>query len=304
MSQAMIRIGLVGLDTSHSVAFTKCLNKPGDPEHVAGGKVIAAFPGGSPDFELSISRVSGFTRTLTEEYGVQLKDSPAAVAEAVDLLVLGSCDGRVHRRQFEETVGYHRPTFIDKPLATTSADAKAIFDLAARENVPVMSCSALRYAENLVEALDNPDDLGAIVGVDVYGPMAEQPTQPGLFWYGIHHTEVLQRVMGNGCKQAHAVRNADHDVITFTYADGRMASVRGMRKGHSRFGAVIHREKGPQFVDVSGGKRSYYAGMLDAIMRSLPIRKSDIRPEETLEVIRIIEAANESRNTGKPVAIG
>lgn len=305
MAQAALRIGLVGLDTSHSVAFTKCLNKVDDPEHVGGGRVVIAYPGGSPDFELSISRVPGFRKTLEEEYGVKMVDSPAAVAEACDVLVLGSCDGRVHRKQFEETVGYHRPTFIDKPIAISSADANAIYDLAAKENVPVMSCSALRYAENLVHALKEPGGNGAIIGVDVFGPMAEQPTQPGLFWYGIHSVEVMQRVMGVGCKEVRATRNADGDLISCVYDDGRMALIRGIRgKGHHKFGAVIQREKGYQLVDVSGGKRSYYAGMLDAIMASLPLRKSDVRPDETLEIVKVIEAINESRTSGKEVSVG
>jgi predicted dehydrogenase len=305
MAQSALRIGIVGLDTSHSVAFTKCLNKVDDPEHVGGGRVTVAFPGGSPDFDLSISRVPGYRKTLEEDYGVKIVGSPADVAGECDIVVIGSCDGRVHRKQFEETVGYHRPTFIDKPIAVTSADARAIFDLAARENVPVMSCSALRYAENLVHALNHPGDNGAILGVDVFGPMAEQETQPGLFWYGIHCVEVVQRVMGRGCKQVRATKNADGEVIACVYADGRMASIRGIRgKGHHKFGAVIQREKGYQFVDISGGKRSYYAGMLETMMATLPLRKSDVRPEDTLEVVRVIEAANESRRTGNAVEVG
>jgi predicted dehydrogenase len=301
MALPALRIGLVGLDTSHSVAFTKCFNKTGDPEHVPGGRVVAGFPGGSADFELSAGRVAGFTKKLQEEYDVKIMGSPAEVAGACDLLVLGSCDGRVHRRHFEETVGYHRPTFIDKPVAVSSADAKAIFDLAAKENVPVMSCSALRYAENLVKALEGGE--GPVLGFDTFGPMAEEPTQPGLFWYGVHQVEMVQRAMGNGCAEVRATRNDDGDLITCLYADGRMASMRGLRKGHHKFGAVIHREKGFQFVDVSGGKRSYYAGMLDAMMATLPARKTDVRPEETMEIIKIIEAANESRKSGKPVPV-
>jgi hypothetical protein len=38
--------------------------------------------------------------------------------------------------------------------------------------------------------------------------------------------------------------------------------------------------------------------MLDAVMRSLPQGKSDVDPKDTVEVIRLIEAANESRTNG------
>ncbi|HZZ41692.1 MAG TPA: hypothetical protein VFE58_02040 [Tepidisphaeraceae bacterium] len=302
MAQAALRIGLVGLDTSHSVAFTKCFNKMDDPDHVGGGHVTAAFPGGSPDFELSISRVPGYRKTLEEDFGVQMLDSPAAVAGVVDILILGSCDGRVHRKQFEETVGFHRPTFIDKPLAVTSTDAQAIFDLAARENTPVMSCSALRYAENLTKAIADTTN-GAILGVDVFGPIADQATQPGFFWYGIHCVEVMQHVMGNGCKQVRSIHNEQGDLASFVYSDGRLASIHGIHKGHSKFGAVIHREKGPQYVDITGGKRSYYACLLDKLIATLPLRKTDIQPAETMEIIKTIEAVNKSRETGQQVSV-
>jgi hypothetical protein len=92
-------------------------------------------------------------------------------------------------------------------------------------------------------------------------------------------------------------------IVTGVWNDGRMAIIRGLRKSHSRFAATIHREKDFQFVDISGGKRSYYAGMLDAIMRTLPHGKSDVPPEDTLEIIRFIEAANESSETGKTVML-
>src|SRR5436190_16796273 len=40
---AELRIGMIGLDTSHAIAFTKLINDARDPSHVPGGKVIAAF---------------------------------------------------------------------------------------------------------------------------------------------------------------------------------------------------------------------------------------------------------------------
>src|SRR5688500_4494813 len=148
-----LKIGLVGLDTSHVEAFTSLLNDPKNGNHVAGGKVVAAFPGGSKDFELSWSRVEKFTKSLREKYAVEMKETPEAVAEAVDLLFITAVDGRVHRGQFERTVKFKRPTFVDKPFAVSVADAEAMVRLANAEKVPLMSCSSLRYAESLVAAL-------------------------------------------------------------------------------------------------------------------------------------------------------
>jgi predicted dehydrogenase len=297
-----LKIGLVGLDTSHVVAFAKCFNKAGDAEHVAGGRITLAYPGGSSDFELSSSRVAKFTAQLRDEFGVKIVDAPDAVAEAVDLLFITAVDGRTHLDYVRKTISARRPTFIDKPLAVNSRDAAEIFRLGEQHDVPVMSCSSLRHAEALEAALAD-DSLGAIVGADVFGPMNIEPTQGGLYWYGIHSVEILNRVLGAGCSEVKATTTENHDLVTATWPDGRVGSVHGLRGAHHKFGVTIHRAKGFQFIDAAAGRRSWYATMLDAILRSLPHGRSDVDPRDTLEIIRLIEAANESRGNGHAVKL-
>ena len=299
---ADLKIGLIGLDTSHVVAFSKCLNRPGDAEHVPGGRIVCAYPGGSKDFELSSSRVGKFTEQLKTEFGVEILDAPEAVAERVDLLFITAVDGRTHLDLVRKTIAARRPTFIDKPMTASLAEAKEIFALGEQHGAAVMSCSSLRYSESLSAAMGN-DSLGEISGVDVFGPVDLQPALPGLFWYGIHSVEIVNRVMGRGCREVKATTTDHHDLIACTWADGRMASIHGLRETHHKFGATIHRKKGFQFVDAGAGKRSAYALMLEAILRSLPAGKSDVAPADTLEIIRLIEAANESRESGKSVTL-
>ncbi|MDF2669509.1 MAG: oxidoreductase, partial [Paenibacillus sp.] len=239
---APLKIGIIGLDTSHVTAFTQLLNDPNHTFHVPGGKVVVAFPGGSEDFELSISRVQGFTDTLRDTYGLQIVDSVEAVAELADAILLESVDGRVHLEQFKAIAPFGKPVYIDKPLAVTSEDAQQIAALAKEHNIPVMSASALRYAEGFTEVLGDTEN-GAIIGVDTYGPMAIQPTQPGFYWYGIHSVEMLYAAFGPGCESVTVTTNDDHDIIVARWADGRIGTVRGNRKGNNKFGATLHREK-------------------------------------------------------------
>lgn len=297
-----LKIGMIGLDTSHATAFTQLLNDSAQTYHVPGGQVVVAFPGGSPDFELSISRVQGFTDKLRDEYGVQIVDSVEKVAELSDAILLESVDGRVHLEQFAKIAPYGKPVFIDKPLAVTSDDAKQIAAIAAKHGIAVMSTSALRFAEGLTEVLGDAEK-GPIIGVDAYGPMAIQPTQPGYFWYGIHTVEMVFAVLGKDCVDVSVTTNDDHDVIVGRWADGRLATVRGNRKGNNAFGAIVHREKGSQFVDVYAHPKPYYASLLDRIVPMFQGKGAAIDFEETIAVIRFIEAANESRETGKTVAL-
>ncbi len=56
-----VRIGMIGLDTSHCLAFAELFNKQeADPE-VAGFRVVLVYPKGSPDIESSVKRVPDYT---------------------------------------------------------------------------------------------------------------------------------------------------------------------------------------------------------------------------------------------------
>src|SRR5687768_10212236 len=210
-AMAELKIGMIGLDTSHAPAFARCFNKEGHDEHISGARVTVGFPGGSKDFDLSIDRVDGFTKRLREEFDVTIVDSPEAVAEQADLVFIMTCDGRAHRELFGRTVKFGKPTFIDKPLATSVADAREIFRLAREHDVPVTSASSLRYAQTLTDALDHCGDLGAVVGCDVFGPLAIQPPLPGLFWYGVHTVEMINRIIGRGCVEVRATTSEKQD---------------------------------------------------------------------------------------------
>src|SRR6266850_4670233 len=89
---ADLRIGMIGLDTSHVPAFTKLLNDPKDKNHVPGGKVVAAFKGGSKDIESSWSRVDKYTDQLQKEFGVKIVDSIEELCQQVDAVMLQSLD--------------------------------------------------------------------------------------------------------------------------------------------------------------------------------------------------------------------
>lgn len=290
-----LRIGLIGLDTSHVVAFTRLLNVADAEHHVAGGTVVAAYAGGTPGWDKSWSRVEGFTEKVRDQYGVTMADSPEAVAEAADLVFITAVDGRAHRDLFEKVAGQRKPTFIDKPFAASVADARAMLERAEAEGIPLMSCSSLRYAEAFTQALRD-DAKGAIKGIDVFGPMALDEALPGLFWYGCHSVEMVVAAVGVGCRDIRAAVNEGVDVYTLVWDDGRVATIRGTRDGHSQFGATLHREQGFQQVDIQSGKVPYYASLLEAILRSLPDGRSDVPPEQMLEVVKIMEEGNRQRN--------
>src|SRR5687767_11443224 len=82
-----IRIGIIGTDTSHVPAFTKMFNDPKAQGELAGFKVVAAFPGGSPDIASSRDRVQTFARQI-KEMGVEIVPSIPELLAKVDVVLL------------------------------------------------------------------------------------------------------------------------------------------------------------------------------------------------------------------------
>jgi hypothetical protein len=74
-TQKELRLGMIGLDTSHGIRFAELLNDPARPDHVPGARVVAAFKGGSPDMEQSASRIERFTAEIGDKWKVELVGS-------------------------------------------------------------------------------------------------------------------------------------------------------------------------------------------------------------------------------------
>lgn len=285
-----MKVGLIGLDTSHVVAFTRLLNAQDDEFHVPGATVVAAYPGGSELFSLSRNRVGDFTTQLRDEYGVQICDSISEVVKSVDAILLESVDGRQHRQQFRQ-VAVGKPVFIDKPFAVTTSDARAIIALAEETHTPIMSCSSLRYAAGIAD-LVQPDE--AVVSCEAFGPAALLEDYPGLFWYGIHSAEMLFRFMGKGCRKVQCIPSRDLDVIIGEWQDGRVGVVRGTRFDKNAFGCTVHTSGGTRTSLAKETPPGYYLLMAE-VMKFFASRVSPVPVQETFEIIAFLEAANVSR---------
>ena len=159
-----LRIGIIGLDTSHVTAFTKLINDVKSKDHVPGGKVVVAFKGGSADIESSINRVEEYTSQLQTNYGVKIVPTIEELCQQVDVVLLESVDGRPHLEQARPVIKAGKPLFIDKPVAGSLRDAVEIYKLAREAKVPVFTSSSYRYYESLVTVQKaNVGDIRAII---------------------------------------------------------------------------------------------------------------------------------------------
>lgn len=296
-----IRIGLIGLDTGHVVTTSAMLNDPAHEWHIPGAKVVIACADASLDF-FNHSRVATYETAIRDSYGVPIVQSIREVAEASDVNFLSAIDARSRLRQFNEILEFRKPVIVEKPLTLHYSDAVTMFEAAAAVGIPLFCCSTLRYAQNFTEAMRNCDSQ-TILGADVSGPMPMEPQLPGLFWYGVHMTELLYASLGIGCKRVTATSSEIHDVITGEWKDGRIGTVRGNRAGNSAFHLLLHFEDKSRWIDVRSHPKPDFASFLEKALDMVRTGQSPIPASEALEIIRFMEAANESRRTGKTVEL-
>ena len=139
---ADVRIGIIGLDTSHAVEFTMRLNDPASTNYVPGARVIAALPASSPDLPASVERIDDYTATMRDKYGVRIVKDIAELTAAVDAIMILSLDGRVHLSQMKSVLEAKKPVFLDKPVAASLKDTVAVYQQAEAADVPLFSSSA------------------------------------------------------------------------------------------------------------------------------------------------------------------
>lgn len=287
----MIKLGMIDFDTSHVVEFARRLNHRGIPEDqwVEGASVVIACPGES---KIMPERIADHTEQI-RKLEIPLVDRPRDMLGKVDGVLIESQEGGAHWPRAQPFLEAGLPCFIDKPFTCGVEDARRIAELARKRNVPVFSSSSLRYSPELVEFVTDTRH-GKVIGALSYGPASLHERNPGLFHYGIHAVEVLYTLMGPGCERVVCGHEPHVDVVTGRWKDGRIASVRGIRKGRADYGALVFTEQGVRPLAI--GTRYIYRELLKQIVAFFQSRQPPIDLNVTVEIVAFIEAALRSEH--------
>lgn len=289
-----LRIGLIGLDSSHAVAFTKTINAKEPGAELQNAKVVAAFPGGSPDLPTSADRIEGFTKQVSD-MGVEIVPSIDALLKKVDAVIMNSVDGRVHLEQATPVLKAGIPIFVDKPITASLEETKQLIALSKKTGTPFFSCSTLRFCKEVIDL--NKED---VVGCVAYSPSKLDPTHPDLFWYGIHGVETLFTVMGPGCQSVQRTQVDGVEIVTGVWDDGRVGTFRGIRDGAAGYGVLVFGKKDIELTKI----RASYDLLVVEIVKFFRTKEVPVSPEQTLEIVAFMTAADMSRDAnGKTISM-
>lgn len=297
----MFRLGLVDLDSSHCVEFTKRLHHQGvsADQYVHGARVVLAVPGTSV---MSPERIPGHAKAL-EDLGVKLVESPEALLGEVDAVLVLSVCGQAHLESARRFLEAGLPTFVDKPFASSWEDAQAMAELAKANGAMLWSSSALRYAEEVREVSTGTSRFGQVLGAMTFGPAIRAEGNPGLLHYGIHSAELLFTLLGPDCEEVSCQHQPEVDLVTGFFTGGKIGMLRGSRAGSRAYGFTAFCETGIEQKLVS--TRFAYRNLCQAIVKSLETGQPAVPIETTLKLMQFLLAANQSElNGGQFVRLG
>ena len=289
MSERTIRLGVVGLD-GHGPNFTAKVNGP--DSQIAGARVVAAMP--VPSVMISEEQLAEKVEA-TRALGVEIVDDPAVLASKVDGILVLHDDGSKHLELASRCAEFGKPMFVDKPLEVTAAKARKLVETCVSNNCPVFTSSALRLCAEVQSAVARTED-GPIVSAMTYSPLSHQPTMPGWIYYGIHAVEPLYALMGPGCREVRCIPSDAGPVAVGTWDDGRLGIAKAMTRGPHGYNFTVWRETTTEQCAVN--VETIYLGLLTNIKTFMETGDPPADPQESIEVIAFMEAANESMAGG------
>lgn len=277
----MIKIGIIGSDNSHAIAFSQLTNLP---EGVKGLRIEDA----------KVIAIWGFERKRTEEVAKvgnipEIVNYPEDMIGKVDAVIVVLRDGALHYKFSKPFIGAGIPTFIDKPLETSVENAKRIIDLTKEKNTLITSFSTLRYDGPFVNFKKELIQKGPLTTGVVCGPADATSEYQGLFFYGVHSLELCQEIFGSGIEKVRATNHHNNIAVTLTYPDERIVELILLGNAVYTFTITAFGKNGWQHWDGKQTPSPYFYG-LKKFLEMIETSKMPISYEELLELVVALKA--------------
>lgn len=287
-----LKVAIIGLDTSHSVEFPRFMNDPECPEELRVHNTTAVSCLRFPTPFQSEEGQSGRQEKL-EGWGIKVTtDFDEAVADC-DAIMIEINDPAYHLEYFMKCAGLGKPIFLDKPLADSLENGNKICEEARRRGVRFFSASSLRFSPEFLEAVEKMPDPRHVW---TYGHMGKAHAGSSIIWYGVHAFEMLERSFGIGAVTVQTVPTGTGAVCVVEYGDGRRGVVE-LNEDGKIYGGCLSVESSA--VHYSVDSKKYYISEVREIEKFFLGGDPPCAPEDALEVMAMLCAADRSFTTGK-----
>ena len=214
----------------------------------------------------------------------------------VDAVLMEDNDARRHVAQARKVLLAGKRVYIEKPMTLSTRDAVELFAFARQHGGGVMSCSGARFNEE-IQAV-RKGKIGRVHRAEMYSNVNLEPTNPELFWYGVHGVEALFTILGPGIETVTRVSSAEKGIVTEGRWSGGRVGI--FREGNRNNGRAVG-EKGES---TTLGRWPGYRPLVQAIITFFQTGVSPIPEAETIEIMAFMEADIQSKaRGGQPVSV-
>lgn len=178
----MYRIGIIGSENSHAMAFSKIFN------------VDSAYP------DMRVVAIGGDDPAESEKVkstcGIDfVAEKPADMLGKIDAVMVTARHGGTHADFARPFLEAGLPAFIDKPFTVDPAEAVALARLARDRNIPLVGGSSTKDVYDVL-TLQNLVLTGKCLGGMVNAPLNMENPYGGFFFYSSHLSEIMLTIFG------------------------------------------------------------------------------------------------------------
>lgn len=296
-----LRFGIVGgLNASHARVFTSLCNAPADADELPEGwdafRPVVEHARVTEVWDLDGEQA----RYLAWHYGIEtVANSPEEMRNAVDAVLL--CDDRTnnHGARAEAFLRAGIPVFIDKPFAPDLASAEKLAAVVRETGTPCFSASALRFARELGE-------LREAVGDPAHARLAAFTGPGDWVHYGIHVVEAAVALFGGEIESVQNLGRGNTNLVHLRYTSGLDVQIHVSPDYAPGFDCAIRTAEGAHHRRIADA-HWFYRSLLDAVVEmaataiTAESREPPVPLEETLAIMRVLDAAERSKEGGGAV---
>lgn len=277
----MLKIGIVGSDNSHAIAYSKLTNI----DRIVGDRAqVVGLWGAEPER----------TKEVSEKGQIPLiVEKPEDLIGKVDAILVVDRHGDLHLPHALPFLEAGIPVYVDKPLTISLGDAVQLFETSRTNNALMTSYSSLRYAAAIDDLASSLEGLGQIHAGHMTGPCDFGSEYGGPFFYATHVLEMALRLLGDEVATVRAVRSGSTVVVTLTWANGPVLTISYLAGAAYHFHVTLFGAKGMVAEEVLGGDATYAAG-LKAFLAAVESGQAPLTFEQMLRPIAIVHAIQHS----------
>lgn len=289
----MIRIGILGSDSSHSLAFAKLCNIP--------DKRTGEFT--FPD--IRITTIYGHDEVQTKHVALEgciktIAATPDEMLENVDAAMILFRDGNLHVSYALPFIKANIPVWIDKPFTVNIEDAKILLAEANKHNSLITGGSTCKYSHDVLNLSEiaNGGALGNITSGYMNFPGDINSPYNGIHFYGPHMAEMIFTIFGY---QIQSITSTLHNSQLICVANyDKISLVLNFTNTIADSFCLIHGDKESYGGKITIDKATYKLGF----EKFVEMLQTGIRPislDKLMAPIILLTAIEESISTGREV---